>query len=220
MLRVFLIPLLLFINIQARENPFFPSEGEKDIPYTSNLDKTAPQLKRATISLPSQARVIKKVTIEYENFDASLESKSIELDNSVDWHLPIFVSQSYTEQTTQNEEPKREVSKKSTPKKKTVEYKNIAEIEYAKFFVLKNSLKIVTEDKLLRNFLLVQPHRIVIDFKRDSSMKSYLKKIKDSVFTKVRIGNHDGYYRVVIELDGYYRYKLRKTSGGCLITLQ
>ena len=27
-------------------------------------------------------------------------------------------------------------------------------------------------------------------------------------FSKIRMGNHDGYYRVVIELDGQYRYKL------------
>lgn len=215
MTRVFLITLLLFINIQARENPFFPSEGEKDIPYTSNEEKIVPKLKRATISLPSHARVIKKVTIEYENLDASVETKSIELENTVDWHLPVFISQSYTEQPTE-ELP---VQKQSV-KKAALEYKNVAEIEYAKFLVSDSSLKIITEDKLLRNFLLVQPHRIVIDFKRDSSMKSYLKKVEDSVFTKVRIGNHDGYYRVVIELDGYYRYKLTKFAKGYLITLR
>ena len=215
MTRVFLITLLLFINIQARENPFFPSEGEKDIPYTSNEEKIVPKLKRATISLPSHARVIKKVTIEYENLDASVETKSIELENTVDWHLPVFISQSYTEQPTE------ELSvQKQSVKKAALEYKNIAEIEYAKFLVSDSSLKIITEDKLLRNFLLVQPHRIVIDFKRDSSMKSYLKKVEDSVFTKVRIGNHDGYYRVVIELDGYYRYKLTKFAKGYLITLR
>ena len=214
MIRIFLITLLLFLNIQARENPFFPSQGEKDIPYSSNQTKDIPQLKRATISLPSQARVIKKITIEYENLDASLDSKSIELDNSVDWHLPIFVSQSYTEQPTQK------ATKKTTNIEKNEKYSNVAEIEYAKFFTSGKNLKIVTEDKLLRNFLLVQPHRIVMDFKRDSRMKTYLKKIKKSVFTKIRIGNHDGYYRVVVELDGYYRYKLKKLSNGCLIRLQ
>ena len=218
MIRVFLIAFLLFINIQARENPFFPSEGEKDIPYTSNIDKTIPKLNRATIELPSHARVIKKVTIEYENLDASHESKSIELDNSIDWHLPIFISQSYTRQNTQNKLPQDKPSK--TPVKEIESFKDVAEIKFAKFSVLKNSLKITTQDKLLRNFLLVQPHRIVIDFKRDSSMKSYLKKLEDSVFTKIRIGNHDGYYRVVIELDGYYRYRLKKSPNGCLITLQ
>ena len=218
MIRVLFVLFILIVTTQARENPFFPSKGEKDIPYSSNQTKDIPQLKRATISLPSQARVIKKVTIEYESLDASIDTKSIELDNSVDWHLPIFISQSYTEQPTQKAE--ENTPKKVLKQEKKKSYTNVAEIEYAKFSIMDKSMKIVTEDKLIRNFLLVQPHRIVIDFKRDSSMKSYLHKIKDSVFTKVRIGNHDGYYRVVVELDGYYRYKLNKSSDGYLITLQ
>lgn len=48
------------------------------------------------MEVPLNARLIKKVTIEFENLDASLESKSIELNNAIDWHLPVFVSQSYS----------------------------------------------------------------------------------------------------------------------------
>ena len=58
-----------------------------------------------------------------------------------------------------------------------------------------------------------------MDFKRESNLKSYTKTINNSVFTKIRIGNHKDYYRVVIELDGHYRYKLKKIDGGCLFTL-
>lgn len=213
MIKLFLVTALLIINTQARENPFFPSQGEEDLPLTSNENIKIPKLKRASISLPSTARVIKKVTIEYENLDASYESKSIDLDNRVDWHLPIFISQSYSDQKV--------IAKKiKTPQKAKVVFNEVAKIKNAKFLVSKNSLKIVSKDKLIRNFLLPQPHRIVIDFKKDSNIKSYLKYIKDSVFTKVRIGNHNGYYRVVIELDGYYRYKLNKHDYGCLITLE
>ncbi len=216
MIKLFLIALLLSLTLQARENPFFPSEGEKDIPLTSNQDNSIPKLKRATISLPPQARVLKKVTIEYKNLDGSIEKKSIELNNAVDWHLPVFISQSYTEQKTL-----KNPSKKVVPKhKKMMAYKNVANIKDAQFFISKNNFKIISKDKLLRKFLLVQPHRIVMDFKRDSNMKSYLKKIQNSVFTKIRVGNHDGYYRVVVELDGYYRYKLTTQKNGYLITLR
>ncbi|MCD4667296.1 MAG: AMIN domain-containing protein [Sulfurimonas sp.] len=209
MIKVFLITIFLFISIAARENPFFPSEGEKDIPVTSNTGKSLPKLKRATIQLPSYARAIKKVTIEYQNLDGSIENKSTELDNSIDWHLPIFISQSYNDQ----------VIKSQVTKKTKLAYKNIIKIKYADFYTSKNSFKIITKDKLLRDFLLVQPHRIVIDFKRDASFKSYIKKIPNSIFTKIRIGNHSGYYRVVIELDGFYRYKLKTISSGYLITV-
>ena len=208
MIKVFLVTFFLIINIQARENPFFPSQTDEDLTVTSNKENQILSLERASIILPSSARLIRKVTIEYENMDASVETKSIDLDNTIDWHLPIFVSQSYTEQKVKKQEMKKEV------------FNLVAEIEYAKFSVSENSLKITTQDKILRNFLLAQPHRIVMDLKRDSSIKTYIKKLQDSPFTKVRIGNHNGYYRVVIELDGYYRYKLKKLSDGCLITLQ
>jgi len=213
-IRLFLITLLLFINLDARDNPFFPSDGEKDIPFTTNEDQTIEKLKRATIKLPSYARVIKKITIEYKNLDASIENKTIELNNAIDWHLPIFISQSYENQTSFS-------TKSNLVKlKHKKSYKMVGKIKYAQFYTSEKSFKIITKDKILRNFLLVQPHRIVIDFKRDAHIKTYSKKLQNSVFTKIRVGNHSGYYRVVIELDGYYRYKLDKIKNGYIIKLK
>jgi hypothetical protein len=51
-------------------------------------------------------------------------------------------------------------------------------------------------------------------------MKSYVKKIPNSIFKEVRIGNHDGYYRVVVELDGLYRYDFKKVVDGYIIKLK
>ena len=208
-----MIKFLLFISVfiallEARENPFFPSDGEKDMIYTSNKGVALPTLKRATIELPSYARVLKKVTIEYKNLDGSIEKKSIELDSAVDWHLPIFISQSYTAYSNKNRTTKK------------LKYKKVATIKYASFYISGKSLKVITKDKAIRNFLLVEPHRIVVDFKRDASLKSLVKNIKNSVFTKIRVGNHDGYYRAVIELDGYYRYKMKKINNGYIFTLR
>lgn len=209
--------LLFMLSLEARENPFFPPPGEKDLPYTSNVGVNLPKLKRASLTLPSRARVIKKVIVEYENLDASLETKEIELNHLVDWHLPVFISQSFS--LDQEMQEVKKVTKKVLKKKKEI-YKKVASVKHAKFFIFENNLKIITKDKLIRNFLLGQPHRIVLDFKKESSLKTYSENMKNSVFTKIRVGNHDGYYRVVIELDGYYRYKLKKQTDGCLITLQ
>lgn len=212
MVRVLCAVLLLLVNIDARENPFFPAKGEKDIPYTTNLAQTIEPLKRSSITLPSSARIIKKVTIEYENLDATIETRSIELKNRVDWHLPIFISQSFTEEQ-QEEEPK-------TQKKEMQKFKEIASIPYAKFLESSKSLKVLTEDKIIRNFLLVKPHRIVLDFKRDASIKSFSKDNKNSIFSKIRVGNHAGYYRAVIELDGLYRYNMQKIPDGYILNLR
>jgi hypothetical protein len=206
------------LSLEARENPFFPSEGEKDLPYSTNLDQKIDRLKQASIVLPSHARVIKRVTIEYENLDATQESKSIELNHTIDWHLPIFISQSYIE-NDQNERVEKKIVKEVVSKEKN-SYRNIAAIEHGKFFISGKTMKIITADKLIRNFLMAQPHRIVMDFAKETSLSTYIKNIDNSVFTKIRIGNHDGYYRVVIELDGFYKYNLTKQADGCLVTLE
>jgi len=211
LIRALCVTLFLLANLDARENPFFPANGEKDIPYTTNQTQKIEPLKRSSITLPSSARIIKKVTIEYENLDATVETRSIELKNKVDWHLPIFISQNFSE--TQSE-------KQVAQKEEIQKFTEIASIAYAKFFENFKSLKIVTDDKIIRDFLLVKPHRIVLDFKRDASIKSYSKKNKNSRFVKIRVGNHAGYYRTVIELDGLYRYKMKKVSDGYMLDLR
>ena len=214
MIKTLFIFTLLLCSLNARENPFFPSVGEKDIPLTSTEDRTKSPLKRATITLPTQARILQKVTIEFKNLDGSLEGKSIKLDNSIDWHLPIFISQSYSTSLSSAPMPKKKIKEIKT------KYTNIASIKHLKLYSSAKKLKLITDDKIIRDFLLVNPHRIVIDFKKDTNIKSYIKKSPKNIFKEVRIGNHKGYYRAVIELDGLYRYDKKKISNGYLLELR
>ena len=217
MVKTFFIIFVFLTSLNARENPFFPSTGEKDIPITSNISTELSPLKRATITLPSTARVIEGVSIKYKSLDGSKHTQSIELDNTVDWHLPIFISQSYGS----DEKKVEKVKKTQQVEKKKSSYKKIASIKLISFYAKDKKLKVITKDKVIRDFLLVKPHRIVCDFKRDTNIKSFLKDTsKNSLFTKIRIGNHDGYYRVVIELDGYYRYKMKEISDGYIFELR
>ena len=208
MFRLFLTIVFLFTLLHSRENPFFPSEGQKDIPYTSNKVKSIPRFEYSSITLPPSARVIKKVTIEYENLDASMEQKSVVLNNAVDWHLPINISQ----------KPIKYVKTKNKQYKKR--YTKLISNRYITLYGYKKTLKIKTKDKIIRNFLLAKPHRIVLDFKRDTNLKSYVKTNKGSIFKKIKIGNHKGYYRSVIELDGPYKYTTTKTPTGYMIILK
>ena len=204
--KLFLTLFLLTALLESRENPFFPTKGQKDIPYTTNKVKDISKFEHTSMTLPSSARVIKKVTIEYENLDASMGKKSITLHESIDWHLPINISQ-------------KEIQYRHKKYKKRTSYTKLASNRYIKFFGYKKTLKIITKDKIIRNFLLARPHRIVLDFKRDTKLRTYIKKNNDSVFKQIKIGNHKGYYRTVIELDGPYRYKTQKTSTGYKIIL-
>ena len=205
MIKIFLLLFLSLLSVEARENPFFPPEGEVDMPLSVNQTENLPPLKQVTLSLPSTARVIKGVTVTYQNLDGSMSKKTIDLANAIDWHLPLFISQNYG---TSQESVK--------PRKK--EFHKIFSLSYISLYEAKKELKILTSDAMIRNFLLTKPHRIVCDFARDIDIRAYEKKVKDakSVITKVRIGNHDGYYRLVIELDGYYLYKMQKIEGGYL----
>ena len=208
MLKAFSFSLLLALALDARENPFFPSSGELDIPLTNNQIVTIEPLKRATITLPSTARTIESLTIKYKNLDGSLVDKTISLGNAVDWHLPLFFSQNIALHDTGN-----------TRYKKREKYVKIAKLKFISLHEGNRNLKIITKDRMIRNFLLTKPHRIVCDFKRKLNIRSYELFVKDkkSVITKVRFGNHDGYYRVVIELDGYYSYKKLDIKNGYLL---
>ena len=211
MKKIFLLLLVALISLDARENPFFVAEGEEDIPITSNKKLLIAPLKQATITLPSTARVIEGVTVRYKTLDGAQHTKTIELENSIDWHLPIFISQSY-----------QSINQKSATKiqHKKSKYHKILSLPFISFYESQSKMKIITKDKMLRNFMLVKPHRIVCDFQRQIDIRSYNKNApKDSKFTQLRIGTHKGYYRVVINLDGYYTYKMKETSNGYMIEL-
>ena len=195
-MRLILFALLACMVLSARENPFFPTESIDSMPITSNQIKKYPPLNRVAMSLPNHARVLEEITVSYKNLDGSIEKKSIQVNRSIDWHIPLFVSQSYAN-TAKIE------NKKSKPKKKT----RAIDFKFINFTVHKREIIIDTKDKLVRNFLLVSPHRIVLDFKREANFLSYTKSLNIVPFKELRMGNHDGYYRVVIRLDGPYRYK-------------
>lgn len=213
MIKIFLLIISLFFTLSARENPFFPINTETDIPLTNNQLKNAPALKRATIKLPSSARTIQGITVKYKNLDGTIAEKTIELDNSIDWHLPLFISQNYE---INEFKPKKEIAK--TKKKKT--FKKVLALKFIKFYVVEKEMKIITKDTMIRNFMLVKPHRIVCDFKRDTDLGSIVKNIsKVEGFKKISIGTHKGYFRAVITLDGHYQYKITDLKDGYKLTL-
>ncbi len=195
--------------LDARDNPFFPTKGEVDLSYTSNAKRALPLLKRAAIDIPSQARAIKKVTVEFLNLDGSTQNIFIELNNAVDWHLPIFISQSMGELHTKRtkELPKKLKSKK----KKFTQFYNLG---FITFYKKDKEIRVITSDFMIRDFLLTKPHRIVMDFQKELNMNSQVKKLKGLYYKKISFGVHENYYRIVLELDGVYKYKKQRQKKG------
>jgi hypothetical protein len=60
----------------------------------------------------------------------------------------------------------------------------------------------------------------VLDFKKDVNLKSESKKLNSSIFKKIVLGTHDGFYRAVVTLDGQYKYTKKKEYNGYSIYLK
>jgi len=187
-----LLFLFLALTLFGRDNPFFPSEPEKERVQTSNKVEVTAPFTTKEILLPNSARVLKTVTLTYQNLDGSIENEEVVVNAKIDWHEPFVLTHKML-----NKKQSKQAAKSTTVKTKFINFK-----------MSKKSMHITTKDTLLHNFLLTNPHRIVMDFKRNTSFKPKLFTLNRAPFAKIRMGNHDGYYRVVIELDGQYRYKL------------
>ncbi len=203
MIKIFTVIFFINIALISRENPFLPATDEKGILVTANKKIEYAPLQHATITLPSTARTVENITIKYKNLDGSVTEKTEKLGNSVDWHLPLFLSQKLH----------------SSVKEKKSELE-LLKTHFVKISSTQKVIKISTRDKIIRNFMLTNPHRIVCDIKKAINMRSLEKSIsKHSIVKKIRIGNHKGYYRIVIELDGHYKYHLVRKKHFSLFML-
>lgn len=197
-MRLLFLLIMTFISLVGRDNPFFPSDpNEKQTVSSNRIDNLKP-FSEQKISLPNSARAIKKIIISYQNLDGSISNEELELNNAIDWHEPFIISQK---------------NKSTSGVKKLAAEAARIKADFIEFMPMDKSMKIKTADKLLRNFMLTSPHRIVLDFARDTSFKPKRFKVNNRPFSQIRMGNHDKYYRVVIELDGTYRHKLQISKG-------
>ncbi len=193
------IPLLVLF---ARENPFIPTT-DTNVSITSNIVQPLAPLSSHKVSFPSTARTLEQIVVYFKNLDGSVEQRVVPIQKSIDWHKPLVITQQQLSSPITSK-----IRKKST---KRSHYKRqlLAKLSFIRFYVHATTLRIYTQDKLLRDFMLVKPNRIVCDFKRNVSFAKIVKKgSTKSIFTQVVFGKHKGYYRAVIYLDGYYRYKL------------
>lgn len=188
----YLFLLLISLSLFGRDNPFFPSDPNAKQTATTNQVETLQPFSEQSISLPDSARAVRGITIEYQNMDGSIHEVKLPLNRSVDWHDPFVITQ----------------KNKATPKQRVTKKKRTAGLKFIHFTPDHKTLHVNTKDKLLRHFMLTNPYRVVLDFQRDTSFKPKEFKLDQAPYKKIRMGNHDHYYRVVIELDGQYRYKI------------
>ena len=210
-MRILTILIILYSLTLARQNPFKPVVDETVIPVSANNIEKVPDFKELRISLPNDARVLKSVTFLYQSVDGSIQKKSIKVNRSIDWHKHIVVTQGKIEST---------VSKVKKSRKKD-SFKSIYKpLPFISFQLTKNRIKIVTEDQKIRSFHLTSPFKVVFDFKRYANFLTKKVSLNRPPFVGLGIGNHDGYYRVVITFDSSYEYKIKRVTDGYIIDVQ
>lgn len=194
-MRHFILLLSLFTLVIARDNPFNPVVSDEAFPVSTNIPTKLKNLVSETISLPNTARSVTKIIIEYKNLDGGVERKQLVLNKAIDWHMPIKITHQQHQKVTKTS-------------------KNLAHTSFIHFIQKGATLRLETSNPMVRNFMIANPHRIVIDFSRMSNFLSKKFEVHSAPFSVIRIGNHKNYYRVVIELDGKYQYRINHVKKG------
>ncbi len=219
---LFLLPLLLFSLLQARENPFKPVIDNTVLPVASNEVKKAPPFRSAKIKLPNDARVVTSIAVYYQSIDGSIKKEVLSIDRSIDWHKPIVISQ---QPPSASKRKDSEVAKKSTQKrastkaKKSRPQKVFKPLPFLKIALYKRRVDISTKDEKIRSFHLSKPFKVAVDFRRKAGFLTKHIPLDLPPFKSIDIGNHNGYYRVVVTMDAPYRYRVVKREDGYSILL-
>lgn len=75
-------------------------------------------------------------------------------------------------------------------------------------------LRIRTTDPLIKRFVMDDPDRLVLDFKRLASFPGVSTTVATPFVERIAVGNHFGSYRVVLYLKGKKKYEVRPVEGG------
>ncbi len=215
---IFTFLVLIVVSVTARENPFKAVETSATTGKTTYKKDTMEHFTSVKVQLPSSARILKSVEFHFQNLDGSIESKDVRLNQKIDWHDELIVKKLVDDIN----QPTAIVSTKIKKDKKIVK-KALKKISFKNLLVFTiddKSLYIKTRDKKIRDFLITEPYKIVVDFKREISFYTKVYNLKTRYFKSITLGKHSGYYRVAIELDGKYLYKQRKVKDGYVFTLR
>ena len=202
--KVLLVSAMLSYSLLARENPFFSITESATLPISANKVPHQPPLTSMTYNFPDQARVLKEATFTFQNVDGSLETRKLQIDQSIDWRNPLVLSQYGAE-------------KKAVVATSTVGQSATADNSFIQFQPSGNRISLITKDPVLRSFSLSDPSSMIVDFTHTALFTPYEKALNASPFSKVKVTNHGKFARAIITLDGRYTCVVSKTAQGAAV---
>lgn len=192
--KALILSAILSCTLMARENPFFSTDENAAMSLSSNQATHEPPLTSMTYNFPDHARVLKEATFTFQNVDGSLETRKLQIDQSIDWHTPLILSQYTSEKRTSS-----------------------VQAGFIQFSTSGNRISLTTKDPVLRSFSLSDPSSIIVDFSHTSFFNPYEKSLESSPFKKVKVTNHGKFARATITLDGRYACTVSKTTQGASV---
>lgn len=231
MQKILWLILSLILIAQARENPFETAESSKNVGKATQIEEKREDFVSTTVTLPSTARILKSTTVTFQNLDGSISEEVVAIDQNIDWHQPLILS---AQKAVREETPvpiskplaiKNSTEAKSTqtvsrPKEATVVANQLKFNDTLSLSVQGKEVSIFTRDTKVRDFLIADPYKIVVDFKKTSAFSTQTLMINQAPFISATLGDHEGFYRVAILLDGQYRYDILPFNGGYIIKLK
>lgn len=209
MKQTFLLIFFLAAALWGRENPFMPTGNTEEV--TKNVPERPGYFTGETLYLPSSARILKEIKLVYQNVDGSVAEEVKQVDKKVDWHHPVTIDHMEAPEDGEHE------LDKAGPVFKSYRFPEVGFLEVK---LSEKLLKVECADTLMHHFLLTKPYRIVMDFQRETNYRQREVAFASSYFLKGVFGSHDGYYRLVLYLDSYYKYQVIKEGDGYLVGLQ
>ena len=221
------------VMVEARENPFEITMSPDVVGKTTQIKDERSDFNSTVLNFPSSARILKTITLTYQNIDGSISEDIAVIDQNVDWHSPLLLSSQKVATNGATTTPITQTESKKVPEKKvevsTKESKEVVKnlegnsfklMDGISFFINQNEITIFTKDAKIRDFLIADPYKIVIDFKKDNAYATKTLEFQKAPFVSATVGNHEGFYRIAILLDGHYRYDLQPFNGGYIIKLK
>lgn len=197
-IRVFFIISVVATFLFARENPFVPLVDTQQLPITSSDPTVKEDLKEFEFSLPSGAMIVDSIVVNFQDASGEVKNQTYGVDKKINWHYPLYLSHS---------------------PKKHFETKEYQPLDFVKIVHEGTTITIYTTDKMIRNFHLINPFKLVFDFENGESFFTKREQM-DKPVVEYAVGNHGGYYRVVLEFDATYRYEVQDMPNGVKVELK
>ncbi|RVZ67165.1 AMIN domain-containing protein [Helicobacter pylori] len=194
-----MIGLVVVLSVLlARDNPFEPEINSKNLQGGFNGIYDS-YFKEIHVDLPTSARILKQITLTYQDVDGSIHSKVVGIDKSIDWHYPLKLSQHPLNQDA---------------------FEKRYQIQDFDFLMANNTMILRSPYKILRSFVLVNPYRIVLDTQKGPLDIYQNRDLNQKFFSHIKVGTHKDYYRITLILDGKYRYLLEEKNGAYELKLK